>query len=278
MTLDPRFYLLVRIAGILCPDYPLKWPNLDWIHHPDFKAYLARFDETSGHNAERRWMMQQLLRMTDGVAGDTAECGAYVGAGSYLICRANAGRRMHHIFDSFEGLSTPLAADGGYWMAGDLSAPEAAVAANLEPFAGHYQFHKGWIPDRFPDVADKKFSFVHVDVDLQQPTYDSIAFFYPRLSAGGILVCDDFGISSCPGATGAITKYLADKPEKMIELSSGGGFLIKGAPTAAQFDGDAPRGMPSERPGAGRIGLQLAKLAVSLPFRALRSYLRRRTG
>lgn len=277
MSSDPRFYLLTRIAKILCPDYPLKWPELDWVHHPEFKAYLTRFDEASGHNAERRWMMQQLLRLTDGVPGDTAECGAYIGAGSYLICRANAGRRMHHIFDSFEGLSAPAAEDGNYWRGGDLAAPEAAVDSNLEPFSGHYRLYKGWIPGRFSDVADKMFSFVHIDVDLQQPTYDSIEFFYPRLSPGGILVCDDFGLSSCPGATAAITTYLGDRPEKMIELASGGGFLIKGAPTSAPFDGNGPRGVANERPSPGRIGMQLSKLAATLPFRAARTILRQRT-
>ena len=62
----------------------------------------------------------------------------------------------------------------------------------------------------------------------------SIAFFYPRLSKGGILLCDDYGFTSCPGATTAIDKFLSDKPEKMISLDSGGGFFIKGTAIASE--------------------------------------------
>ena len=92
---------------------------------------------------------------------------------------------------------------------------------------------KGWIPERFAEVADRRFAFVHVDVDLLAPTRDSVSFFYPRLNDGGILLCDDYGFTSCPGATRAIDDYLTDKPEKMIALSGGGGFLIKGCVSAA---------------------------------------------
>ena len=79
-------------------------------------------------------------------------------------------------------------------------------------------YYKGWIPERFREVESLRFSFVHVDVDLEQPTRDSLEFFYPRLSPGGVLLCDDYGSSLCPGATSA----------KMISLSPGGGFLVRG--------------------------------------------------
>jgi hypothetical protein len=71
-----------------------------------------------------------------------------------------------------------------------------------------------------------------VDVDLYEPTRDSIRFFYDRLNPGGILVCDDYLFMTCPGATEAIDEFLADKPEKMLGLPGGGGFFIKGCATA----------------------------------------------
>ena len=58
-----------------------------------------------------------------------------------------------------------------------------------------------------------------------------MAFFYPRLVPGGIVVCDDYGFPTCPGATSAVDEFLADKPEKMLSLASGGGFAIKGIAT-----------------------------------------------
>jgi len=60
-------------------------------------------------------------------------------------------------------------------------------------------------------------------------------FFYPRLSPGGILVCDDYMFTTCPGATQACDEFMADKPEKMISFASGGGYLIKGIPTISNL-------------------------------------------
>lgn len=243
----------VRLRGInfvarrLLPGYRLSWNQLDWFHDEDFNAYLRIFDEESGLNTQRRWTMWQLLRLTAHVEGDTAECGVWTGASSWLICAANrsqsASRRRHHMFDSFEGLSTPDPDDGDYWQKGNLSAGEDLVARNLAPFIEDVSFHKGWIPDRFNEVEDQTFSFVHVDVDLGQPTADSLAFFYDRLNPGGIFLCDDYGFRTCPAATRRSDEFLAYKPEKMVSLASGGGFFVKGTPTAAS---DRPLVWPSE--------------------------------
>lgn len=229
---ERQLFTLLFLGHRLIPDYRFTWHQLDWWKHDEFNAYLERFRERKRFNSHRRWMVWQLVRLIDRVPGDTAECGVFQGASSWLICAATRGSgRKHHLFDSFEGLSAPDSADGAYWKKGDLSAGEELVSRNLRPFADAIEFHRGWIPDRFPDVAGKKFAFVHIDVDLKQPTLDSVEFFYPLLSPGAILVCDDYQSSLCPGATEAIDEFLADKPEKMIALDAGGGFFIKGTAT-----------------------------------------------
>jgi O-methyltransferase len=231
---NARVAILRGIANWLLPDYRLTWPQMGWWHDADFNAYLERFDERRGFNTHRRWTLWQLVRLVTAVEGDTAECGVFRGASSWLICAATEGNgRKHHLFDSFEGLSEPEAVDGGHWKAGALAAGEDLVRDNLRPFADRLTLHKGWIPDRFRDVEDGKFAFVHVDVDLRQPTVDSLEFFYPRLSPGAVFLCDDYGCTTCPGATEVIDQFLNDKPEKMVSLDAGGGFFIKGIPTAA---------------------------------------------
>jgi hypothetical protein len=52
------------------------------------------------------------------------------------------------------------------------------------------------------------------------------------MNKGGLILCDDYGFTSCPGATKAINEFLQDKKEKMISLSGGGGFFIKGTETS----------------------------------------------
>lgn len=229
-----RFEVMKTISKIIFPTYRFKWPQMDWWNDQEFNQYLEKFGELEGMNTDRRWMLSQLLRLTQNVLGNTAECGVYLGAASYLICKFNAehteNKRHHFLFDSFEGLSEPGTNDNKYWSKGDLSASEEAVRKALTGFPNTI-YLKGWIPTRFAEVENKRFSFVHIDVDLYEPTWESMAFFYPRINPGGIILCDDYGFSTCPGATKAVDKLLQDKPEKMISLCSGGGFMIKGNST-----------------------------------------------
>ena len=86
---------------------------------------------------------------------------------------------------------------------------------------------RGLIPSRFPELDERSFSFVHIDVDLYQPTFDSIAFFYPRMIQGGLILCDDYGFTSCPGAKKAIDEFMADKPECVVQLPTGQALILK---------------------------------------------------
>ena len=235
-----RFILLRLAAAVLCPRYRLRYSNLDWMADPAFERFLHNFDEAHplrSINAGRRFMVSQLLRLTEQVPGDTAECGVYLGASSYLIASfisRSSLEKTHHLFDSFDGLSLPIAADGEHWRQHDLKVERNEAERRLSKFQ-NLRFYKGWIPERFGEVSNCRFSFVHIDVDLYEPTRDSIEFFYPRMNPGGIILCDDYGVSSCPGATKGVDEFLIDKPEKMVALSDGAGFLIKGVLTAPPY-------------------------------------------
>ncbi|WP_338673567.1 TylF/MycF/NovP-related O-methyltransferase [Streptomyces sp. SCSIO 30461] len=217
----------------------------DWRDDPDFTSFLQRFrltgeelppgatsSEASIVRKSKRWMVSQLIRLTEGINGDTAECGVWEGSTSWIICSFLAHRsdlnKRHHLFDSFEGISEPGSFDGECWREGDFQASQEVVADNLSAYRGICRFHRGWIPDRFPDVASLTFSFVHLDVDLYEPTKASLEFFYDRLNPGGVLVCDDYGANLTPGATKAMDEFLDGRPESVVACDASGGFLIKG--------------------------------------------------
>jgi hypothetical protein len=230
-----RLAALAETCRRLFPSYRLTWDSLAWFEFQEFNAYLARFGEADGFNAHRRYAVRELLRLTAGIPGDTAECGVYQGAGSYLMAEANrrAGRNeTHHGFDSFVGVSRPTGKDGSYWTEGALASPADVARGKLAEFGDAVRLYPGWIPERFGEVADRAFRFVHLDVDLYEPTRGSLEFFYPRVVPGGVVVCDDYLFLTCPGATAAVDEFLADKPEKMIGLPGGGGFFVRGTKTA----------------------------------------------
>ncbi len=215
-------------------DFRVHTANLMWTYDPEYLSHWQHFDGDSGKRIhERRFNLYYLAKSTRLLPGDTAECGVLFGAGSFMIMKATAREgRVHHIFDSFQGLSKPgnqddVKEDRTFkWEEGDLSVNEITVKRNLTGH-GNFTTYQGWIPSRFDEVSNKIFSFVHIDVDLYQPTYDSLEFFYKRMTRGGIIVCDDYGSEACPGAYKALNEFISDKPEDIIHLTGGQGVIIK---------------------------------------------------
>jgi hypothetical protein len=198
----------------------------------DDRAFVDDYRRLVGTNRrsfERKWVVAELVKALGHVPGDVAECGVYNGSTAFFMAKAIAAvgvpRRLH-LFDSFEGLSPPGVQDGSYWQAGDLAVSETAARAALAGL-DDVAFYRGWIPSRFREVADRKFTFVHIDVDLYQPTLDSLTFFYPRMAADGIIVCDDYGFTTCPGATRAMREFMSDKPEHIVHLPTGQGAIFR---------------------------------------------------
>jgi O-methyltransferase len=230
---EARFSLLNSIANRL--NFRLYNRNLLWLEDDEYKNIWRQFPEATPEIKDRKFALYSMAKSLANLPGDSAECGVYNGGSSFLICAAMQGKvdYFHHAFDSFEGLSTPEAGDktsdnrAYKWQEHDLSIPIETVQKNLSQF-DFVRYYKGWIPSRFMDISDRQFAFVHIDVDLYQPTYDSVAFFYERMVKGGIIMCDDYGFTTCPGATRAMNEFLADKPEKsVIHLPTGQGFIVK---------------------------------------------------
>lgn len=178
---------------------------------------------TSPAPLRRRDRFRRLLQELEpalGLAGRIAECGCFRGLSSYLICSRLRERDPrfdgsgYEIYDSFEGLSAPqaedqLAADAQAnirhsMKAGMFAFPLEAVRHALREFPA-ISYGPGWIPQAFP-AQMQPYRFVHVDVDLYQPTRASLEYFWPRLVSGGVIVCDDYNWG---GARRAVDEFAA---------------------------------------------------------------------
>jgi O-methyltransferase len=218
--------LLERCAAWASPDYVVSEGSKAWWTDGEFLDRCRAFSTLAGRAAERKFLLRELLSVVDDVPGDTAEAGVYQGASSWFICDHFVDSdRTHWAFDSFEGLPRPTDCDGVFWSAGDLEASEEDVRRLLAAY--RVEIRSGWIPESFTGVDAERFCFVHIDVDLHEPTRASLEFFYPRLSSGGIIVCDDYGFTTCPGAKSAFDEFVKDKPESVIHMPTGQGVLIR---------------------------------------------------
>ena len=226
---DLKYYAIARLGNMFNSKFHFTEYGQVWRDDAAFEKYYYNLVGDEYHSIDRKFTVNQFLQLPKNVDGDTAECGAYKGATSYLICafiQQHAQFKTHHIFDSFERLNKPNKEDGDYWKEGNLTTSEETCRSNLSQF-DFVKYYKGWIPERFSDVQALTFSFVHIDVDLYQPTLDSISFFYERLNKGGIMICDDYGFSTCPGAKKAMDEFFMNKAEPVLMLTTGQAFIIK---------------------------------------------------
>ncbi len=217
-------------------EYTLAFPNAYISYSPWFmEPFRSRYEEVKNRStasADRCYYVQEFASHCAELEGDFAECGVYRGGTARLLSEVIESRGCEkelHLFDSFEGIpeSADKSMDG--LEGGELSdTSEDEVRAYLKAYPW-VRFHTGWIPETFDEsVESKRFSFVHIDVDIYQSTYDCMEFFYPRLVKGGIILCDDYGLLAFKtAARAAIDEFLESRPERPIQLGTSQCVVIK---------------------------------------------------
>ncbi len=221
-----RHRLLRRFAALVYPEYSFS----DWGRRLDRERDFGREHDRFFREGDlavvrdRRYALRELARFTLTVPGDFVECGTFSGCSAALLAsmlRERGVSKQICLFDSFAGLPSPQSPDGDQWSEGDLAYPLDLVRSNLSCF-DNIEYFEGWIPERFSEVSTRQFALVHIDVDLYAPTLASLEFFYPRISPGGLIVCDDYGFESCPGATLAVDEFARAHSLEIVNLPSGG--------------------------------------------------------
>lgn len=200
----------------------------------DFVERVLRVREFTGLSPEKLYFLEYFAKSTFDIDGDIAELGVWRGGGAKFIadifkdgCKLN---KNLYLFDSFEGMKKVDSNEDRHKI-GDFSDTsfqrvEALVAA---PHSINISvvLKQGWIPATFTGLEDTKFSFAHIDLDLYEPIKDALSFIYPRLLRLGVLVFDDYGFASCPGARKAVDEFVAQVDESLLVLGTGQAVLIR---------------------------------------------------
>lgn len=235
LSVDQRYTEIERLMALLIPGEHLSEMKRSMFLDEEFRQDFERLSEGIYRAYDRKYLMREFARLAMRQEGHFAECGAYKGASAYLLAKElrNAGSNQKlYLYDSFEGLSTPEAIDGEHWTKGDLLGRLDEVQSNLHELASHIVYRKGWIPDGFDPNSRDAFSFVHIDVDLYQPTRDALEYFYPRMTSYGVILCDDYGFETCPGARKACDEFFAAAGDVVLHLPTGQGMVICGLSSA----------------------------------------------
>lgn len=245
--LKNRFGVEVRRANIQMPPDP---ENLLYERDPLFiachdKALAATKTIADSQKRRRRFYdLLQWFQFTWGLNGAMVECGCWKGLSSLMMCEALRAHdpqfrgQDYFIFDSFEGLSPRRPEDeimdekvttrdlihnldGHHFAAAEMDVRNA-----LQDFP-EIEYIAGWLPQSLENQPERQYRFVHVDVDLYEPTHGCIEYFYPRLVTGGVLLCDDYGSLNWPGAKQAIDEFRAKNDVRFVSLSSASCVIMK---------------------------------------------------
>ena len=153
------------------------------------------------------------------VPGDLVEAGVWRG-GAAIFMRAilaafrEAGRSVW-LADSFQGLpqpdlaNFPMDAGDRHWeLTPYLGIPLDVVRANFERYGlldEQVEFLPGWFKDTLPNAPIEKIAVLRIDGDMYESTFEVLTSLYPKVSAGGYVIIDDYGV--LPNCKAAVDDY-----------------------------------------------------------------------
>ncbi len=153
--------------------------------------------------------------LSDDIPGDLVECGVWRGGACILMRAVLAAygdeKRCVWMADSFAGVPAPdpenYGADKSIRLdlnADVLAVSEAEVKANFARYGlldERVRIIAGWFKDTLPSAPIEQIALLRLDGDLYESTIQALDALYPRLSAGGFCIVDDYhNISACSQA------------------------------------------------------------------------------
>ncbi|MAR69767.1 hypothetical protein A7X95_05860 [Candidatus Nitrosopelagicus brevis] len=173
------------------------------------------------------YMIHSIVRTQIALDGDMAEVGVYQGGSAKLICEAKKEKELY-LFDTFTGL--PKLSDDDthfgekHWYENQFNNTSIESIKKLLSKYKNVHIIKGEFPSSGEKIINKKFCFVHLDVDLYKSTIDSLRFFFPKMIRGGIILIHDY---HSDGIQKAFKEFMDENYLQVIELTGSQAIIIK---------------------------------------------------
>jgi O-methyltransferase len=170
----------------------------DWPVHADTMIGIKRLENI-------RDCVKRVIH--DGILGDFVETGVWRGGGSIMMraCLEAFGDKTRKVWcaDSFEGLPPPDL-DRYPQDAGMIWHTQSQLAISLEQVQRNFEkygylddrvvFLRGWFKDTLPSAPIERIAILRLDGDLYASTMDAFNSLYAKVSPGGFIIVDDYGM------------------------------------------------------------------------------------
>lgn len=211
---------------------------------PKFQAaWEGAFQATGCVDPGSSWRIHVGLwaaSMAARVEGDFVECGVNAGFLSSAIVRYldwnQLGKRFH-LVDTFTGpvlsqYSEEEALRGRRAIA-EQAFLKGAYVTNVETVRSNYRdwdgviVVQGAVPEVLPSVTTDRVAFLHLDMNCALPEYEALRFFWEKLSAGGIVLLDDYAYFGYEAQGDALDFLARQFGTSILALPTGQGLILK---------------------------------------------------
>jgi hypothetical protein len=211
---------------------------------PRFQAAWQRALQAShGVDPRTEWRIHVGLwaaSVASRVPGEFVECGVNAGFLSSAILRyldwPNLGKTFY-LVDTFAGpvldqFSAEEVARGNLQRA-KQSLAVGAYVTDLERVRQNYaewervEIVQGAVPQVLPSVDAQALAFLHLDMNCAHPEIEALRFFWDRISAGGIVLLDDYTYYGYESEGDAMDALAATLGCQILALPTGQGIIVK---------------------------------------------------
>lgn len=199
-----------------------------WLGYGDFSYYYNLAKDNTLVTKDRCHILYTIALNCLNLEGDFWECGVYKGGTAKILAELLNNKKQNLcLFDTFEGMPETNKNKDNHHKKGDFADVSLESVKDFIGDKPNVQYYKGFMPDTFKGKEDSEITFAHIDVDIYQSMIDCCEFIYPRLTKGGFIVFDDYGMPTCSGARRAIDEFFSDKIETPIVLPTSQALIVK---------------------------------------------------
>lgn len=205
-------------------DLAVWFRNLFFMEDSRFEVALEPYKDDITLRA-RAWRIHNLcwaLSQAAHVAGDVVDIGCYEARSTHVFCTYNKDLLKYKALYLFDYFDAPAGDHKKSLHGPDL---ERLVKKRMQDFDPI--ICSGSVMETIPKHLPDEICFAHIDLNNAEAEGHVFPEVYYRMRNGAIAIFDDYGFSRYRDSALAHQKFLSDKPEKILELPTGQGLLIK---------------------------------------------------
>lgn len=181
-----------------------------------------------------------LFESVKNIPGDIVECGVFKGSGIYsflklkrYLCPNTSKKVMGFDMFNSEELINSLKSVDKEAMSELFNGRNFKHEQNYKNYLEANILSNGFLPHEFEliqgDISKTalkyveenpgfKISLLYLDLDLGEPTYDTLCALWDRVSVGGLVIFDEYGYAKWSESEG-VDRFFKDKNVKIISLN-----------------------------------------------------------